>query len=457
MTQPVARGTQAQEQEEKVKASKQAIRDFLITYQNVFPELQLTGNFNINSALKSLENNVYFADKPEVIKQLQDAALQGDIDSIKSIFDSTVEQVDFAGVDIPAIEGQEGIVLPPKQQEALEQVLVSLNRAYQNGTIGAIAQDQYGMNTVGKNNQTILAELKTFVINQQFDIDPQSGTRLVPTGEGQLQVSQGYFNNVLHSHILAINSSYSEKIAFQKFLIDHNIATEEDFAGTLGQYSEVLRQKIEEVMLWADQNINAGPDSALRADIMSQEPIFFADVQYQDMDISFERNLFAYAVQEIGRQNIELDKLELDKALEAEAIKYIPPSPENLETMVDAYFVANIGRSATAGELSEWSSALASSYDEGYAQYKSFQYALDNFDLKETTTINPGQGGGLDVGTQVTTTTNLSELSSQLPSSPQEIFEGKFEDAMEDEMSAFEKGKAIKDMQNKIMSAQFGA
>jgi hypothetical protein len=48
-------------------------------------------------------------------------------------------------------------------------------------------------------------------------------------------------------------------------------------------------------------------------------------------------------------------------------------------------------------------------------------------------------------------------LSSQLPSSPQEIFEGKFEDAMEDEMSAFEKGKAIKDMQNKIMSAQFGA
>ena len=210
-------------------------------------------------------------------------------------------------------------------------------------------------------------------------------------------------------------------------------------------------------MFWADQNINAGPDSALRADIMSQEPIFFADVQYQDMDISFERNLFAYAVQEMGRQNIELDKLELDKALEAEAIKYIPPSPENLETMVDAYFVANIGRSATAGELTEWSSALASSYDEGYAQYKSFQYALDNFDLKETTTINPGQGGGLDVGTQVTTTTNLSELSSQLPSSPQEIFEGKFEDAMEDEMSAFEKGKAIKNMQNKLMSAQFGA
>ena len=70
MTQPVARGTQAQEQEEKVKASKQAIRDFLITYQSMFPELQLTGNFNINSAIKSLENNVYFADKPEVIKNL---------------------------------------------------------------------------------------------------------------------------------------------------------------------------------------------------------------------------------------------------------------------------------------------------------------------------------------------------------------------------------------------------
>ena len=85
MVQPVARGTQAQEQEEKVKASKQAIRDFLITYQSMFPELQLTGNFNINSAIKSLENNVYFADKPEVIKQLQDAAQQGDIDSIKQL------------------------------------------------------------------------------------------------------------------------------------------------------------------------------------------------------------------------------------------------------------------------------------------------------------------------------------------------------------------------------------
>ena len=180
------------------------------------------------------------------------------------------------------------------------------------------------------------------------------------------------------------------------------------------------------------------------------------------MDISFERNLFNYAVQQIASQNIKLEELGLEEQLEQEALKYIPPKAETLETMVDAYFVANIGRSATDRELSEWATALADSYSESYSQLKSYQQAIQNFDLKETpvfkrtATVDPMTERPITESEQIGTRTNLGELQQLQPLSPQEIFEAKFEKDLEGEMESWQKGQQVKDMQNKIMSAMFG-
>ena len=52
-------------------------------------------------------------------------------------------------------------------------------------------------------------------------------------------------------------------------------------------------------MNWADQNINAAEGTPLRDYIMfEEEPVFFSDIEYENMDVSFERNLFNYAVKE---------------------------------------------------------------------------------------------------------------------------------------------------------------
>jgi hypothetical protein len=131
--------------------------------------------------------------------------------------------------------------------------------------------------------------------------------------------------------------------------------------------------------------------------------------------------------------------------------------------MVQAYFVANIGRKATDDELDEWSTELASSYSKSYAQLRSYEYALQNFELKETPIYK--RTPGIDPMTerprtqieQVGSTFNLDELQGQQPLTPAEIFEGKFEEELCSEMDEFEKGKQIKELQQKIMAAMYGA
>ena len=246
------------------------------------------------------------------------------------------------------------------------------------------------------------------------------------------------------------------------YLIENDIATAEDFAGTKGKYSETLRQKIESVMDWADQNINAAEGTPLRNEIMGEEPLFFAGIEYENMDVSFERNLFNRAVKEIAKANIDLKKFELEKSLEAEKIKYLPPRKENLDEMVEAYFVANTGRSPSAEELNEWSTALAKSYSESYTQLERFKYEVENMDITTkpivdtSFTVDPMTEKPRRVDTVTGKMLDFGNLQEMQPMTPAEIFEAKFEEEFGNEQEAFERGSQIREMQNKSMSAMYG-
>ena len=422
------------------------IRELILQYSGLLG-FSKTGNFNVVSAIRGLdEGNVYFSGKKEVIESLLKAREDNDFDAFKEIFESNIEETGSSGIDIESIEKDKGMSLDEKSREGLEASISNIDASVANGSY-----------TPEQGNA-----MRKAIIDQAFSLDPSAGTRLIEGEDGKLEVFGGYFEGVLHSNIFSQFASVPEIVQFQNYLIENNIATEEEFAGTKGVYSETLRQKIQMVMDYADANINATEGSAVRETILGQTPLFFADVQYQDMDISFERNLFNYAVQQIASQNIKLEELGLEKELEQEALKYIPPKPETLETMVDAYFVANIGRSATDKELSEWAKALASSYDESYAEYQSFLFARENFDLditpiiKRTATIDPVTEKPITESEQIGIKTNLSELQKLQPSTPAEIFEAKFEKKLKGEMESWEKGQQVKDMQNKMMSAMFG-
>tara|TARA_R100001082_G_C4364308_1_gene161029 strand:- start:4 stop:1320 length:1317 start_codon:yes stop_codon:yes gene_type:complete len=431
------------------------LREFLKEYVDILG-IPGTGNYNVVSTIRNLENTVYFAGQPGLISQLLLAvnSEEGTLEEFKTILDGAIADASDIGVSGEEIAEEQGVSLSDDAQAALDQNLQIVTQQIENGAL-PVPPD--------KTKEEYISEVQQTIIDQAYTLDPQEGTRLIKGPDGQLQVFAGYFDNVLYSNIFSHQASVPEIVAFQNYLMDSGLAIEQDFAGTRGQYSEVLRQKIQSIMDWADENVNAGEGSPLRDFILSQEPVFFSDVQYQDKDISFERNLFNFAVQEMSKQKITLDKINLDEQLEAEAVKYIPPRQEKLEMDVEDYFVQRIGRTPTASELAAWSRELASSYDESYASFLSYQYALDEFKLEETPIYS--RNAGIDPITERPRTTtqrvgskfNFEDLQGLQPKSPAEIFESQFEETYEGQIEDWQKGQQIKDMQNKIMSAQFGA
>ena len=423
------------------------IRELLRSY-NVLSTIPATGLFNVVTELRNLEETPYFSGKPELISQMIMARSNEDIDAIKAIIDGAIkEQEDVGKIDIDAIEKEKGFALPAEQREALQTAVQSVNTG----------QDYEAL--TDRQRALIIDD----IVNQAFEIAPESGTRLIKDAEGQLQVFGGYFNNVLFSNIFSQSATTQEIVSFQNYLIENDIATAEDFAGTKGKYSETLRQKIESVMDWADQNINAAEGTPLRDYIMfEEEPVFFSDIEYENMDVSFERNLFNYAVKEIAKANVDLKKFELEKELEVEKIKYLPPRKETLDDMVEAYFVANTGRSPSAEELNEWSTALAKSYSESYTQLERFKYEVENMDITTkpivdtSFTVDPMTERPRRVDTVTGKLLDFGNLQEMQPMTPAEIFEAKFEEEFGDEQEAFERGSQIREMQNKIMSAMYG-
>lgn len=423
------------------------IRKLLAEYADLLPEIPTEGKYNTLTVLKSLENNIYFSNNTELLDKLINARNDKDLDAMKSILDEAIKTGDEKlNVDIAAIEKEKGIQLSEEDKASLENAITAINQGEQ---LNQFTPEQ-------------AKEMRDSITNQAFELSPESGTRLMKQADGTLEVFGGYFDNVIFSNIFTQAASVPEIVSFQNYLIENNIATAEDFAGTKGKYSERLRQIIEGVMDWADLNINAAEGTPLRNEIMGQEPVFFSDVEYSNMDVSFERNLFNYAVKEMAKTNVDLKKFALEKELEAEKIKYLPPRKETLDDMVEAYFVANTGRSPSAKELSDWSTELAKSYSESYTQLERFKYEIENMDIKvkptyETTyTVDPMTEQPRRIDTVTGKRLDFGGLQEMQPMTPAEIFEAKFEEELGSEAEAFERGSQIREMQNKIMSAMYG-
>ena len=422
------------------------IRELLRSH-NVLSSIPSTGLFNVVTEIRNLEDTPYFSGKPELISQLIMARSNEDIDAFKTIIDNAIKEADDVGkIDIDAIEKEKGFQLPNDQREALQIAVQSINTGQ-------------SYEQLSDRERALLIQA---IVDQAFEMAPEEGTRVMKDKDGQLKVFGGYFNNVIFSNIFSQGATTQEIVSFQNYLIENDIATPEDFAGTKGKYSETLRQKIESVMDWADQNVNAAEGTPLRNEILKQEPLFFAGVEYENMDVSFERNLFNHAVKEISKGNIDLKKFELEKELEAEKIKYLPPRKENLDEMVEAYFVANTGRSPSDSELNEWSTALARSYSESYTQLERFKYEVENMNITTTPivetsfTVEPTTERPRRVDTVTGKMLDFGNLQEMQPLTPAEIFEAKFEEEFGDEQEAFERGSKIREMQNNIMSAMYG-
>jgi len=362
-------------------------------------------SFNVASVLASLSDNVYFEDE-NTLNAIKDAYNTKNIDTFKVLLKSAID------IKNAQLTGQ--------------------------GSGNNLVQAAQTISDV--TGQMFTVEQLEDIANAQSDSD--SPLRFTESGEEVRQES--FFENVAWDEIINLYASPNEIKAFQIYLYDSGIVEQGYFAGTEGQQSEKLQNKITEVMNYIDNNIVTNAE--VRDAIKKEKPVYFTSVQQREQDASFERNLFNYGLKEFIRTGQAEEDFQRGLQEKEMAQRYIPPSENELEDYTEAYFYAKIGRKPTSEELDVWATNLASSYSTEYAQSIAASRALDDAKfvqdkMSSTDTISRATGP------------DLSRFSTQ---TQQEIFEEDFESQMQKEIDVFEAGQRKKDYQNQLLSVMFG-
>ncbi len=362
-------------------------------------------SFNVASVLASLSDNVYFEDE-NTLNAIKDAYNTKNIDTFKVLLKSAID------IKNAQLTGQ--------------------------GAGNNLVQAAQTISDV--TGQMFTVEQLKDIANAQSDSD--SPLRFTESGEEVRQES--FFENVAWDEIINLYATPNEITAFQKYLYDSGIVEQGYFAGTEGQQSEKLQNKITEVMNYIDNNIVTNAE--VRDAIRKEKPVYFTSVQQREQDASFERNLFNYGLKEFIRTGQAEEDFQRGLQEKEIAQRYIPPSENELEDYTEAYFYAKIGRKPTSEELDVWATNLASSYSTEYAQSIAASRAFDDAKfvqdkMSSTDTISTATGP------------DLSKFSTQ---TQQEIFEEDFESQMQKEIDVFEAGQRKKDYQNQLLSVMFG-
>ena len=356
------------------------------------------GELNVAIVIAGLEDNPYFSGNPDLYKQLQGAFTNKNVELFKVLLDS-------------AINTQSGPAVNPNNISDTQMLELGLS------------PEQIG-------------QLRA------LDVDDDAPLRLTETGEEVRQES--YFDNVAWDEIINLYATPNEILAFQQYLYDSGVVEEGYFAGTEGQQSEKLHNKITEIMNYIDNNIVTTPE--IVAAIRQEQPVYFTSVQQSQQDASFERNLFNYGLKEFIRTGLAEEEFQRGLSEKQQAMQFIPPSESALDDYTESYFYARLGRKPTQDELDIWSTNLANSYSSAYAQAIAAQRAFDDASFVQDSVSS---------NDMISTATgpDLSQFSAQ---SQQEIFEEDFETKMQAEIDLFEAGQRKKDYQNQLLSVMFG-
>lgn len=356
------------------------------------------GELNVAMVIAGLEDNPYFSGNPDLYKQLQGAFTNKNVELFKVLLNSAINTQTGPAVNTNNISDTEMLEL-------------------------GLSPEQIG-------------QLRA------LDVEDDAPLRLTETGEEVRQES--YFDNVAWDEIINLYATPNEILAFQQYLYDSGVVEEGYFAGTEGQQSEKLHNKITEIMNYIDNNIVTTPE--IVAAIRQEQPVYFTSVQQSQQDASFERNLFNYGLKEFIRTGLAEEEFQKGLSEKQQAMQFIPPSESALDDYTESYFYARLGRKPTQDELDIWSTNLANSYSSAYAQAIAAQRAFDDASFVQD---------NVSTNDMISTATgpDLSQFSAQ---SQQEIFEEDFETKMQAEIDLFEAGQRKKDYQNQLLSVMFG-
>ncbi len=356
------------------------------------------GELNVAMVIAGLKDNPYFSGNPDLYKQLQGAFTNKNVELFKVLLNSAINTQTGPAVNTNNISDTEMLEL-------------------------GLSPEQIG-------------QLRA------LDVEDDAPLRLTETGEEVRQES--YFDNVAWDEIINLYATPNEILAFQQYLYDSGVVEEGYFAGTEGQQSEKLHNKITEIMNYIDNNIVTTPE--IVAAIRQEQPVYFTSVQQSQQDASFERNLFNYGLKEFIRTGLAEEEFQKGLSEKQQAMQFIPPSESALDDYTESYFYARLGRKPTQDELDIWSTNLANSYSSAYAQAIAAQRAFDDASFVQD---------NVSSNDMISTATgpDLSQFSAQ---SQQEIFEEDFETKMQAEIDLFEAGQRKKDYQNQLLSVMFG-
>ena len=233
------------------------------------------------------------------------------------------------------------------------------------------------VNDIKENGTFSAVNLTPFIPYMNFGGDTGDGLREIPVFDdkgmetGKYQTFDGYFKDFPISGILSAPSSEGEVIEFQRYLENQGVVPQGYFDDTLGDYSSDLMQVVQDIMNWADENMNIFPGSPEYKNLETKNDVRFFFSQDEEPENSMQRKLFSEAIAGYAQSIKDLDAKEQEQRREGielnlfEQLLDTTPSDEEFVTLFEEALEAT-GKRVTPKMLNAAATAFSKAHMEDY-------------------------------------------------------------------------------------------
>lgn len=291
-----------------------------------------------------------------------------------------------------------------------------------------------------------------FKSNRQYPVFDENGK---PTG--QFKDFEGYFNSFPISGILSSPSSEGEVIEFQRYLENQGVVPQGYFDDTLGDYSSDLMQVVQDIMNWADENMNIFPGSPEYKDLEAKNDVRFFFSQDEEPQYAMERKLFSEAIAGYSQSIKDLDAKEQEQRREGieldlfEQLLDTTPSDEEFVTLFEEALEAT-GKRVTPKMLNAAATAFSKAHMEDYQNnidmIANFKQSDIYADYIAGTNVKRSD---VPIGGYMQTERRLNKDFFKEPFTAEGFLEDYVEENYGEEMDAAERGRKKVEVQQKVL------
>lgn len=296
-----------------------------------------------------------------------------------------------------------------------------------------------------------------------FGGSTEDGLRKIPVFDdkgmetGKYQTFDGYFKDFPISGILSAPSSEGEVIEFQRYLENQGVVPQGYFDNTLGEYSSDLMEVVQDIMNWADENMNIFPGSPEYNDLEKKTDVRFFFSQDEEPENSMQRKLFSEAIKGYSQAQKDIDIKEQEQRREGieldlfEQLLDTTPSDEEFVTLFEEALEAT-GKRVTPKMLNAAATAFSKAHMEDYQNnidmIANFKQSDIYADYIAGTNVKRSD---VPIGGYMQTERRLNKDFFKEPFTAEGFLEDYVEENYGEEMDAAERGRKKVEVQQKVL------